>query len=196
MIQSPQNTIAALIAHYGLELEGIQVDAIVKPWLDRYEPLWIVKAIIESLYRGRYKVNSVDRILQGWERIGDARYSFSIEYERGILEKIPEMVAMGVPGMASAIGRSNRQNLGMSPPIFIGADDDRDSEQLQAIEDFPMVNSSNLDSPPETEAELPPFAPDSIDTSTPIPTLPGGSQLLKTLTSIVETNQQGIGDRG
>jgi hypothetical protein len=196
MIQSPQNTIAALIAHYGLELDGIQVDTIVKPWLDRYEPLWIVKAIVESLYRGRYKVNSVDRILQGWERIGDARYTFSIEYERGILEKIPEMVAMGVPGMASAIGRSNRQSLGMSPPIFISADDDRDSEPLQSSEDFSMVNSSNLDSPPEPEPELPPFAPDSIDTSKPIPTLPAGSQLLKTLTSIVEPNQQGIGGRG
>jgi hypothetical protein len=189
MIQSPQNTIAALIAHYGLELEGIQVDTIVKPWLARYEPLWIVKAIIESLYRGRYKVNSVDRILQGWERIGEARYSFSIEYERGILERIPEMVAMGVPGMASAIGRSNRQNLGMSPPIFIGADDDRDSDGLQSIEDFSIVNSSNLDSPPEPEPELPPFVPDPIATPTPIPTLPATSQLLKTLTSIIEPNQ-------
>jgi hypothetical protein len=185
MIQSPQNTIAALIAHYGLELEGIQVDTIVKPWLDRYEPLWIVKAIVESLYRGRYKVNSVDRILKGWERVGEARYTFSIEYERSILEKIPETVAMGVPGMASAIGRSNRQNLGMSPPIFISADD-LNPERIPSSQDLEMVNSSDLDLPPVTEPDSP---PDPIDTPTPIPTLPATSQLLKTLTSIVEPNQ-------
>lgn len=189
MIQSPQNTIAALIAHYGLELDGIQVDTIVKPWLDRYEPLWIVKAIVESLYRGRYKVNSVDRILQGWERIGEAKYSFSIEYERGILEKIPAVVAMGVPGMASAIGRANRQSLGMSPPIFISADE-LNPERIQSIQDLQLTDSSNSDLPPAPQPDLPP-AP--IDTPTPIPTpipmLPATSQLLKTLTSIVEPNQ-------
>ncbi len=178
MIQSIQNTIAALIAHYGLELEGSQVDDVVRPWLDRYEPTWVVKAIVESLYRGRYKVNSVDRILQDWARIGQPRYWFSAEYERGILERLPQIVAMGFPGMISP-DRSSRQNLGMSPPIFISADDPN-SAKSGADED----SSSGSLLPAKVE-------------STPIPpantepgNLPSTSQLLITLTAIIEPNRQ------
>ena len=179
MIQSTQNTIAALIAHYGLELEGSQVETVVEPWLDLYQPTWIVKAIVESLYRGRYKVNSVDRILQDWARIGQPRYWFSAEYERGILETLPQVVAMGFPGVVSPIDRSSRQNLGMSPPIFISADDPNPSK-LAADEDSPSGSllgakvESNPIPPPKTE-----------------PTnFPSTSQLLITLTAIIEPTRQ------
>jgi hypothetical protein len=183
MIQSTQNTISALIAHYGLELEDIQVDSVVRPWLDRYEPTWIIKAIVESLYRGRYKVTSVDRILQDWERIGQPRYWFSAEYERGILARLPEIVAMGFPGV-SPIDRSSRQNLGMSPPIFISADDPNPAK--------PTLNEdSSFGSLTEVNVKSPPISPDNIDPSNiPSGSLQSTSQLLTTLTAIIDPNRQ------
>jgi hypothetical protein len=180
MIQSTQNTIAALIAHYGLELEGSQVETIVEPWLELYEPTWIVKAIVESLYRGRYKVNSVDRILQGWKRMGEPRYWFSAEYERGILEKLPQIVAMGFPGIISPIDRSSRQNLGMSPPIFISADDLNPQETVvdEDTSSSEEITSQGSSPAPDTPAK-------------PLPAnLPSTSRLLLTLTAIIEPNRQ------
>ncbi len=184
MIQSIQNTIAALIAHYGLELEDSQVDDVVRPWLERYEPTWVIKAVVESLYRGRYKVTSVDRILQDWARIGQPRYWFSAEYERGILEKLPQIVAMGFPGTLSSIDRSSRQNLGMSPPIFISADDPSSSTPT-ADED----SSSGFLL--ETNVKSPPTHPENIDPSNlPSGNLHSASQLLNTLTAIIDPNRQ------
>jgi hypothetical protein len=184
MIQSIQNTIAALIAHYGLELEDSQVDDIVRPWLDRYEPTWVVKAIVESLYRGRYKVTSVDRILQDWARIGQPRYWFSAEYERGILSKLPEIVAMGFPGLISPIDRSSRQNLGMSPPIFISGDDPNHSQPT-------LDEDISPSSPPLERVESIPTPPENIDPSnTPSGNLTATSQLLTTLTAIIDPNRR------
>lgn len=182
MIQSTQNTISALIAHYGLELEDIQVDSVVRPWLDRYEPSWIVKAIVESLYRGRYKIHSVDRILQDWERIGEPRYWFSAEYERGILSKLPEIVAMGFPGAISPIDRSGRQNLGMSPPIFIR--DDLNPSKPASDED------SSSDSPTAAKVESPPNNHLPAGNPEPSGNLQSTSQLLLTLTAIIDPNRQ------
>jgi hypothetical protein len=184
MIQSTQNTIAALIAHYGLELEDSQVDDVVRPWLDRYEPTWVVKAIVESLYRGRYKVTSVDRILQDWSRIGQPRYWFSAEYERGILEKLPQIVAMGLPGLISPVDRSSRQNLGMSPPIFINADDPNPSNPA-------TEEDSSSGSPLPAKIESVTTPPVNTDPSnTPSGNLQSTSQLLMTLTSIIDPTRQ------
>jgi hypothetical protein len=184
MIQSTQNTIAALIAHYGLELEDSQVDDVVRPWLDRYEPTWVVKAIVESLYRGRYKVTSVDRILQDWLRIGQPRYWFSAEYERGILEKLPQIVAMGLPGLISPVDRSSRQNLGMSPPIFINADDPNPSNPATEED-----SSSGCSLPAKIESIATP--PANTDPSNPPSgSLHSNSQLLMTLTAIIDPTRQ------
>jgi hypothetical protein len=185
MIQSTQNTISALIAHYGLELEDIQVDSVVRPWLDRYEPTWIMKAIVESLYRGRYKVTSVDRILQDWERIGEPRYWFSAEYERGILARLPEIFAMGLPGVISPIDRSSRQNLGMSPPIFISADDPNPSKPA-SDEDSSSGSeiAATIESPPNPPAANP------DPSNPPSGSLHSASQLLMTLNSIIDPTRQ------
>jgi hypothetical protein len=89
MSQFQQNFITSVIEHYGLELDGHHVDTITVTWFQKYESGWIVKAIVESLYRGRYKIKSVDNILRDWERLGKPRYDFTPEYERGILQNLP-----------------------------------------------------------------------------------------------------------
>jgi hypothetical protein len=89
-----QNFIKIAIEIYGLELDGCQIDTILESWLKQYDPTWILKAIVESLYRGRYKIVSVENILKDWHRLGTPRYHFTPEYEREILEKIPQPVPL------------------------------------------------------------------------------------------------------
>jgi hypothetical protein len=90
------NFITKVIDLYGLELDGHQVDTLVANWLKKYDRDWIVKAIVESLYRGRYKIVSVDNILRDWQRLGRPRYNFTPEYEREILQNLPAVVELPV----------------------------------------------------------------------------------------------------
>ncbi len=87
MSQFPQESIAALIDDYGLNLDGGQTDKIVAVWLQDYDSNWIVKAIVEAVYRGRYQVKSVDGILRQWQRLGQPRCHFKPDFERERLEK-------------------------------------------------------------------------------------------------------------
>jgi hypothetical protein len=89
MSHSQQNLISVIIKIYGLALDDRQVEATLITWFQKYESAWILKAIVESLYRGRYKLVSVDNILKDWDRIGKPRYQFTPEYEREILQKLP-----------------------------------------------------------------------------------------------------------
>ena len=91
MSQFHQSFITVLIDLYGLELDGHQVDLLIVTWLQKYDNAWIVKAIVESLYRGRYKIKSVDNILKDWQRLGQPRYNFTPEYEREILQNLPDL---------------------------------------------------------------------------------------------------------
>ena len=92
MNQFHQNFIIRVIDLYGLELEGDRIDSIVAAWLQKYDSSWIVKAIVECLYRGRYKIKSVDRILKDWHRLGKLRHNFTPEYEREILQNLPDPI--------------------------------------------------------------------------------------------------------
>ncbi|WP_310413430.1 hypothetical protein [Chamaesiphon sp. OTE_8_metabat_110] len=86
---------------YGLELDGHQIDTILATWLKQYDPTWILKAIVESLYRGRYKIVSVENILKDWHRLGNPRYQFTPEYEREIFEKIPQPLPRSIAVVAA-----------------------------------------------------------------------------------------------
>jgi hypothetical protein len=83
--------IATLIDRYGLEPDGDRVDLIVADWLQHNDSSWVVKAIVESLYRGRYKIKSVDNILKDWQRLSKPLYHFTPEYEREILQNLPDL---------------------------------------------------------------------------------------------------------
>lgn len=83
--------VATLIDRYGLEPDGDRVDIIVAAWLQQNDSTWVVKAIVESLYRGRYKIKSVDNILKDWQRLSKPLYHFTPEYEREILQNLPDL---------------------------------------------------------------------------------------------------------
>ena len=126
MSQFHKNFIIRVIDLYGLELDGDRVDSPIDTWLQTYDPNWIVKAIVESLYRGRYKIKSIDNILKDWQRLGKPRYNFTPEYERGILRNLPEQTdLLATP---TPLNLENAERTHNSPE-----DDDRQFEFLPGI---------------------------------------------------------------
>ena len=89
MSQFNQQFITLIIDRYGLELDDERQGDIVATWIGQYDRALIVKAIVESLHRGRYKIKSVDSILSGWQRTGKLSYNFTPEFEREILQDLP-----------------------------------------------------------------------------------------------------------
>lgn len=91
--------VIALIQYYGFDLGDYSIDDLVKLWCE-YDPIWVRLAIIEALFRGRYKAVSVDQILGFWQRRGEPYCRFSREFERLIcgdlvfpLPSLPRKVA-------------------------------------------------------------------------------------------------------
>ncbi len=118
MSQLYQNFIATVVDLYGLELDEHQVDTITLAWLKTYDRDWIIKAIVESLYRGRYKIVSVDKILQDWHRLGQPRYNFTPEYEREILQTLPDLSNLTEISAADISPRSTPNDQANQPAPF------------------------------------------------------------------------------
>jgi hypothetical protein len=136
MSQFHHNFIATVIDTYGLELDVHQVDNLIAIWFQQYDPAWIVKAIVESLYRGRYKIKSVDNILKDWKRLGKPRYNFTPEYEREILQNLPSIVELALPPptpitVSAPVDRIEPEFIGLQPVEL-------DSKQLNPEESAPF----------------------------------------------------------
>lgn len=55
---------------------------VVADWIGCYPLRWILEAIVEALYQGRYKTISVEQILIIWQRRGCPLHHFNGEFER------------------------------------------------------------------------------------------------------------------
>jgi hypothetical protein len=85
-IQSPEvNYIYQLLSDFSFDTETYPAEAMIVDWLQQFEPIWISHAITEALYQGRYKLISVDQILQLWQRRGHPIRHFNREFESIIL---------------------------------------------------------------------------------------------------------------
>jgi hypothetical protein len=73
----------ALLQYYRFDCGEQTIDGVLKNWAE-FDPHWIKLAIVEAIYRGRYKVSSVSDILKFWQRRGEPSYHFSYEFERSI----------------------------------------------------------------------------------------------------------------
>ncbi len=167
MSQFQQEFITTVIKQYGLDLDGNQVDNIIMAWFQEYDPAWIIKAIVESLYRGRYKVKSVDNILKDWQRRGNPLYQFTPDYEREILHSLPAMLALPVaaptaspppdpPQLESKLSVVSSPEIGLrsfnSEETQLSPDRDRcilptnsSSSQVEEIDVSTAQQSENLD---------------------------------------------------
>ena len=78
-------SILALLREYSFDIDNYQPEVLISQWLDQFGPVWVGHAITEALYQGRYKIVSVDYILQLWQRRGAPLRHFNREFESIIL---------------------------------------------------------------------------------------------------------------
>jgi hypothetical protein len=90
-----------LLTRYSFDLSGYTVDRLAEYWLQRYPSDWIRLAVVEALYQGRYKVISIEQILNLWRRRGKPLYHFNPDFERIITPRFvrgrsvqPELVVL------------------------------------------------------------------------------------------------------
>lgn len=81
-LETPTNLAVKLLNHYSFDLGGYSASGLIEQWLKDYSDRWIYLAVVEALYQGRYKANSVEQILTIWQRKGQAYFRFNHEFER------------------------------------------------------------------------------------------------------------------
>lgn len=80
-----EHEVVSLIVRYGFDLGGQQAAALVRLWGSKYDRTWLLPATIESLHRGRYKVASIEQVLQSWQRQNKMTPRFTAEFAEMIL---------------------------------------------------------------------------------------------------------------
>lgn len=89
--ESILTTTTGLLTYYCYEAESQTEDSLLDRWFGDYSPEWVRLALIESLYRGRYKTISVGGLLADWKRKGQPLYHFNREFEALICHKFPQI---------------------------------------------------------------------------------------------------------
>jgi hypothetical protein len=80
-----ENEVVAIIVRYGFDLGGQQASSLVRLWGSKYDRTWLLPATIESLDRGRYKVASIEQVLQGWQRQGKMVTRYTSEFAQMVM---------------------------------------------------------------------------------------------------------------
>lgn len=80
MARNPVASITALLTYYSFDLHGCAIDQLVQKWLSKYPPKWVMSAVVEALYQGRYKAASVNSILFLWYLRGQPLHHFDYEF--------------------------------------------------------------------------------------------------------------------
>jgi hypothetical protein len=74
------DTVLKLLQFYHFDLGDRSLTSISIKW-GNYNPYWLRSAITESIYRGRYKVISVEQILESWQRNQQISCKFDLDFE-------------------------------------------------------------------------------------------------------------------
>jgi hypothetical protein len=74
------DAVLRILQLYKFDLGDRSLTAISIRWRN-YDPYWLRSAVTESLYRGRYKVISVEQILESWQRKQAVFSKFDDEFE-------------------------------------------------------------------------------------------------------------------
>jgi hypothetical protein len=81
-------TTIALLHYYGFDVTTETVPELLDHWQSQYPCEWIRLAVIEALYRGRYKQISVEEILRRWQKLGQPQVNFNSDFEVLISAKL------------------------------------------------------------------------------------------------------------
>lgn len=88
MTRNPVISTAALLTHYSFDLQGQGIEPVVHKWLAAYPNRWVMAAVVEALYQGRYKVDSVNRILSAWQARGQPLPHFDHDFADIVCKKL------------------------------------------------------------------------------------------------------------
>ncbi|ANV84300.1 hypothetical protein AWQ21_07845 [Picosynechococcus sp. PCC 7003] len=93
----------ALLEYYGFELNGQTAAATIEQWCSHSSIAWIRLAVLEALYRGRYKKISVTAILRVWQRWGKPQVQFNRDFESLICAELPTKTTLAQPGQPNRV---------------------------------------------------------------------------------------------
>ncbi|MFZ4639042.1 MAG: hypothetical protein ACOYMP_01390 [Nodosilinea sp.] len=82
-------SILKLLREYSFDIDHYASEVLISQWIQEFGYRWVGNAITEALYQGRYKIISIDHILQLWQRRGQPIRHFSREFESIILGPSP-----------------------------------------------------------------------------------------------------------
>lgn len=125
-VSPEQQTIAetiALLEYYSFELEGQTAAVTVDQWRDHHPTPWIRLAVLEALYRGRYKKISVTAILRVWQKWGQPKAQFTHEFAHLICAELPpvELPSKPAPIVPSEAGAPEKEPAVPVPDVGIAA---------------------------------------------------------------------------
>jgi hypothetical protein len=91
MKKNPAESTFLLLSNYSFELPETNVADLVFLWLSLYPGKWVVAAIVEAIYQGRYKVESVSRILESWSARGYPVHHFDYDFADVVCKKLANL---------------------------------------------------------------------------------------------------------
>ncbi|WP_052050240.1 hypothetical protein [Leptolyngbya sp. KIOST-1] len=91
MKKNPAESTFLLLANYSFEPTETNVTDMVFCWLSLYPGKWVVAAIVEAIYQGRYKVESVSRILNAWNMRGYPVHHFDYDFADVVCKQLANL---------------------------------------------------------------------------------------------------------
>jgi hypothetical protein len=106
MKKNPAESTFLLLSNYSFELPETNVADLVFLWLSLYPGKWVVAAIVEAIYQGRYKVESVSRILESWSARGYPVHHFDYDFADVVCKKLANLSSYQVNNFCPNYERS------------------------------------------------------------------------------------------
>ena len=75
---------AAFLNQYGFDLSGRSAQDWLTEWKRAFPQSWVASALVEALYRGRYKAVSVQQLLVMWKSRGNPCLGFGLDFGRKV----------------------------------------------------------------------------------------------------------------
>lgn len=114
MKHNPAISTSMLLSYYSFDLGDFTLEQTVQKWLLSYPPKWVLAAVVEALYQGRYKAASVERILLLWRIRGQQVSHFDGEFADLVCRILLKRVRL-YSGMAKAQIKHPRMRANLAP---------------------------------------------------------------------------------
>ena len=115
---------AEFLSQYGFDLGGQSPGDWLTAWKRKFPQSWIASALVEALYRGRYKAVSVQQILVMWNSRGNPCMGFSLDFGRKVWPA-------GLEPLQSGLEQGNSSNTAIRSYAF---------DSFEVVREYPGVS--------------------------------------------------------